>query len=100
LKCYIVNSGQGGKGAIDKEFRVDDGILDVFVISRNPISVVAAAERFFQIPSLKARTYYWRGRDITLECEPSKALWADGEEFGRTPVNVKVLPGALSVVVP
>jgi diacylglycerol kinase family enzyme len=27
LKCYVVNSGQGGKGYIDKEFRVDDGIL-------------------------------------------------------------------------
>ena len=100
LKCYVVNSGQGGKGYIDKEFRVDDGILDVFVISRNPISVIAAAERFFQIPSFKARMYYWRGREITVECEPSKALWADGEEFGRTPVSVKVLPGALSIVVP
>ena len=100
LKCYVVNSGQGGKGAIDKEFHVDDGILDVFVISRNPISLIAAAERFFQIPSFKARMYYWRGCEITVECEPSKALWADGEIFGRTPVSVKVLPGALSVLVP
>jgi diacylglycerol kinase (ATP) len=100
LKCYVVNSGQGGKGSIDKEFRVDDGLLDVFVVSRNPISVIAAAERFFQIPSFKARMYYWRGKEITVECEPSKFLWADGEEFGRTPVTVKVLPGALSVVVP
>jgi YegS/Rv2252/BmrU family lipid kinase len=100
LKCYVVNSGQGGKGSIDREFRVDDGILDVFVISRNPLSVIAAAERFFQIPSFNARLYYWRGREITVECEPSKALWADGEEFGLTPVTVKVLPGALSVVVP
>lgn len=100
LKCYVVNSGRGGKGTIDAEFRVDDGVLDVFVISRNPISVMAAAERFFQIPSFKARMYYWRGREITVDCQPSKALWADGEEFGRTPVNVKVLPGALPVVVP
>ncbi len=100
LKCYVVNSGQGGKGVIDKEFRVDDGLLDVFVLSRNPISVIAAAERFFQIPSFKARMYYWRGRDITVESEPSKAVWADGEVFGRTPINVKVLPGAISVVVP
>jgi YegS/Rv2252/BmrU family lipid kinase len=100
LKCYIVNSGQGGKGSIDREFRVDDGLLDVFVISHNPISMIAAAERFLQIPSFNARLYYWRGREITLESEPSKALWADGEEFGRTPVTVKVLPRALSVVVP
>ena len=100
LKCYVVNSGQGGKGTIDKEFRVDDGLLDVFVLSRNPLSVLAAAERFFQIPSFKARMYYWRGRDITIECEPSKAVWTDGEIFGRTPINVSVMPGALSVVVP
>jgi YegS/Rv2252/BmrU family lipid kinase len=100
LKCYVVNSGQGGKGAIDRHFSVDDGLLDVFVLSRNPISVIAAAERFFQIPSFKARMYYWRGRDITVECEPSKAVWADGEVLGRTPVNVKVLPGTLPVVVP
>jgi diacylglycerol kinase family enzyme len=78
---------------------VDDGILDVFVISHNPISMIAAAERFFQIPSFNACLYYWRGREITLESQPSKALWADGEEFGRTPVSVKVRPGALPVVV-
>jgi YegS/Rv2252/BmrU family lipid kinase len=100
LKCYVANSAQGGKGSIDRDFRVDDGLLDVFVISRNPMSVIAAAERFFQIPSFNARLYYWRGRDITVECEPSKAVWADGEILGRTPINVKVLPGALSVVVP
>jgi diacylglycerol kinase (ATP) len=100
LKCYIVNSGQGGKGAIDKEFRVDDGILDVFVLSREVKSKIAAAERFLHNFGNQAHGYYWRGREITLECEPSKALWADGEEFGRTPISVKVLPGALSVVVP
>jgi diacylglycerol kinase (ATP) len=100
LKCYIVNSGQGGKGAIDKEFRVDDGILDVFVLSREVKSKIAAAERFLHNFGNQAHGYYWRGHEITLECEPSKAMWADGEEFGRTPISVKVLPGALSVVVP
>ena len=102
LKCYVVNSGRGGAGmSIDEaDFRVDDGILDVFVLSRNPISMLAAAERFFQIPSLKARMYYWRGRNITIECEPSKAIWTDGELFGRTPVTASVVPGALPVVVP
>ena len=100
LKCYIVNSGQGGKGSIDKEFKVDDGILDVFVLSREVRSKIAAAERFLHHFGKQAQGYYWRGHEITLECEPSKALWADGEVFGRTPISVKVLPGALSVVVP
>jgi diacylglycerol kinase family enzyme len=100
LKCYVVNSGQGGKGSIDREFRADDGLLNVFVLSRNPVTMIAAAERFLQIPSLKARMYTWEGKDITVECEPSKAVWTDGELTGRTPVRVRVLPGALRVVVP
>jgi diacylglycerol kinase (ATP) len=100
LKAYVVNSGQGGKGSIDREFRADDGLLDVFVISRNPVTVIAAAERFLQSPTFKSRMYYWRGRDITVESEPSKAVWTDGEYSGRTPVNVRVLPGQLRVVVP
>ncbi len=101
IKCYVVNSAQGGAGLpIDAEFRVDDGLLDVFVLSRNPLSLLAAADRFFQLPSLKSRLYYWRGRDISVECEPSKAVWTDGEFYGRTPVSVSVKPGALAVVVP
>ena len=100
LKCYVVNSGRGGMGSIDKDFSVDDGLLDVFVLSRNPMSLVAAAERLLRVPSPWGRMYYWRGREISVVCEPSKALWVDGESYGRTPVEVKVLPGALSVVVP
>jgi len=100
LKCYVVNSGRGGMGSIDKDFSVDDGLLDIFVLSRNPMSLVAAAERLLRVPSPWGRMYYWRGREISVVCEPSKALWVDGESYGRTPVEVKVLPGALSVVVP
>jgi len=100
LKIYVVNSGQGGKGSIDKDFSVDDGILDVFVLSRERRSFVAAAERFLKMHTSGAYAYYRRGHEISIECEPSKALWTDGEFFGRTPVTVKVLPGALSVVVP
>jgi hypothetical protein len=74
LKCYIGNSGQGGKGSVDKDFTVDDGILDVFVLGRDRHSFAAVAERFLEMYTSCAYTYYWRDRDITLECEPSKAL--------------------------
>jgi YegS/Rv2252/BmrU family lipid kinase len=100
LKCYVVNSGRGGMGSIDKDFSVDDGILDVFVLSQNPMSLLAATERLLQVPSPWGRMYYWRGRDIRVECEPSKALWVDGEAAGRTPVDVSVIAGGLGVVVP
>jgi diacylglycerol kinase (ATP) len=99
IKCYVVNSGQTGSGlSIDREFSVTDGWLDVFVINRNINSLAAAADRFFQIPAYQSRLYYWRGQEISIQSEPSKAIWTDGEYYGRTPVNVQVLPGALAVV--
>jgi diacylglycerol kinase (ATP) len=100
-KCYVVNSGMGGAGvSIDADFRVDDGLLDVFVLSHDRRSVEAAADRFLRIHNSTARFDYWRGQEIMVESEPSKAIWTDGEIFGRTPVTVKVLPGALPIIVP
>jgi YegS/Rv2252/BmrU family lipid kinase len=101
FKCYVVNSGKMGTGlSIDREFSVTDGLLDVFMLGRDRRSIRAAHDRFFHLPTEKAGFYYWRGREIKIEVEPSKAVWTDGELFGRTPVTMKVLPGALSVLVP
>ena len=35
-----------------------------------------------------------------MESTPVQAVLADGEDAGRTPVDVSVAPGALRVVVP
>ena len=44
--------------------------------------------------------YYWRGQEITIEAGVDQPVWTDGEYSGRTPVSIKVLPGALTVAVP
>jgi diacylglycerol kinase (ATP) len=101
VKCYVVNSGMTGKGvAISKTFSITDGLLDVFVLARNPISLMAAEQRLLQLESPIAGFHYWQGRAIRIEAEPPKTIWTDGEYFGPTPVTVQVLPGALAVVVP
>lgn len=100
-KCYIVNSATAGTGlALSKDFAVDDGMLDVFLLSRSLKSVAAAGERFLNVRGANAEFQYWRGQEISIECEPSQAVWTDGEIAGRTPVMVKVVPGALTVAVP
>ena len=43
LKCYVVNSGRGGMGSIDKDFAWTMGMLDVFVAQPQPDELVAAA---------------------------------------------------------
>jgi diacylglycerol kinase (ATP) len=101
IKCYIVNSGKTGTGlSIDLDFSVSDGILDVFVVSRNPLSVMAAESRFLHLPTWQVGMHYWRGREITIDAQPEQAIWMDGEYHGSSPVRVQVVAGALSVVAP
>ena len=46
VKLYVVNSGMMGKGVrIAHEFSVDDGYLDVFVLGRDALSIMAAETR-------------------------------------------------------
>ena len=100
-RCYIVNSGMTGKGlTLDKEFSVTDGLLDVFLLNRDLAHVEAIAERFLHVNTPKSGLHYWRGRQISIESDPDRPVWADGEYIGRTPVEATVLPGALAVVVP
>ena len=101
-KCYVVNSGMAGTGlAISKQFKIDDGYLDVFMLSSSDrASTEAALNRFLGLSSDKASMYYWRGKDIVIEAEPDQPVWTDGEYTGRTPVHIHVLPQALKVAIP
>lgn len=102
FKCYIVNSAKtGSRFSLAGQFRVDDGLLDVFIVSkRNLLTMRAARDRMLHLPTPAANFYCWHGREIKIEAEPDKAVWMDGEVYGRTPVSATVLPGALQVVVP
>jgi diacylglycerol kinase (ATP) len=101
IKCYIVNSGMTGTGiSVAGDFSASDGILDVFVVSRKPLSIMSAEARFLQLPTLDAGLYCWRGREITIEAQPEQAIWMDGEYHGNSPVTAQVVPGALTVVAP
>jgi diacylglycerol kinase (ATP) len=100
-KCYIVNSGMTGKGlSIDKDFSVTDGLLDVFLLDKDLAHFTAAAERFLHVNRPSSGLQCWQGKEITIDSDPDRPVWTDGEYFGRTPITVAVLPGALSIVVP
>ena len=101
-KIYVVNSGMTGKGiAISHMYAVDDGLLDAFVLNKAAKSTLAAAtERMLNLHTKEAQKYYRQCRELRIDTDPDQPIWADGEYLGRTPVTVRVLPGALPVLVP
>ena len=99
-KCYVVNSARAGTGlAISEQFKVDDGLLDVFMLATDKKSSSAALNRFFSLENEKAGMYYWQGQKIEIDADTDQPVWTDGEYTSRTPVEVSVVPGALSIAV-
>lgn len=99
-KCYVVNSARAGTGlAISENFKVDDGMLDVFMLATDRKSSSAALNRFFNLQNEKAGMYYWRGQKVEIQAEKDQPVWTDGEYTGRTPVSMEVVPGGLTVAV-
>lgn len=101
IQLYVVNSGMTGKGVAPMgEYSITDGLLEVIVLSADPISALAAQQRMFHLPLRSAALSAWRGRRITLEADTPRTIWTDGELHGKTPVTVEVVPSALPIVVP
>ena len=82
----------------------DDGWLDVCVFERPRLDrlgfatqmVAVLARRHLRDPSVR----YYRAKTIMLSSEPAISGHLDGEMFGATPVEITVVPQALSVFVP
>jgi diacylglycerol kinase (ATP) len=85
--------------------RPDDGFLDVVVMRANSFgeSVRAVWDLLRDAPTAEGQeTYvgYARGREIRLETDPVQPVQLDGEPGGETPFTVKVVPGAIKIMVP
>ena len=100
-KAYVVNSGMMGTGLrVLHTYSIEDGLLDCFMLDdANRESLVAAAERFMNLSTDTAGKHFVQCRSIAIDVDPDQPVWADGEYIGRTPVEIEVLPSALTIVV-
>ena len=84
------------------EARVDDGWLDLCLFSAS--SPAGTAGQVFAALSGRHSTRpgfrHIRAKSFTFDCEPPVALQLDGDPAGQTPVQVRVAPQALTVMVP
>ena len=95
------NSGYYGSGRlIAPDARVDDGLLDVVMISEAPRRLFFALMNELKTGSHvnRPQVRILRGREITISADREVPYGADGEVEAVLPVTVRVLPGALRVL--
>jgi diacylglycerol kinase (ATP) len=85
--------------------RPDDGLLDVVVMRANSLgqSVRAVWDLLRDAPGAAGEDNfvgYAQGREIRVETEPVQPVQLDGEPGGETPFTVRVVPGAIRIMVP
>ncbi|HVA85052.1 MAG TPA: diacylglycerol kinase family protein [Candidatus Saccharimonadales bacterium] len=88
-----------------RPIRPDDGLLDVIVVrAAGPLVGLLAAwealghRRLGDHPG--GRTFRGQAREVRIESERPQPAEIDGDLIGSTPVDIAVVPGALSVIVP
>lgn len=102
LACIIANSASTGVLGVRLSDQVDvsDGWLDVIVADNTDLGALAGSAAD-AAAGVEPRSFTrWCGKSVRVEATPQQSVLSDGEDAGRTPVDVSVVPGALRVVVP
>jgi YegS/Rv2252/BmrU family lipid kinase len=99
----VANSGVFGGGMwLVPDAEIDDGSLDVvFTHERSKLGFVRGLTKVFKGTHIDEPGFeLLRGREITFSADRSFTAYADGDPIVDLPATVRVLPGALRVLVP
>jgi diacylglycerol kinase (ATP) len=97
IVCMILNAaGLGIDLPVVADINPQNGLLNLFVVKKDALSVVANPTNLHDLGNLIES---WQGREISLQAEPSQTVWIDGEEAKETPCTIKIVPKALRVLV-
>jgi diacylglycerol kinase (ATP) len=105
-QVFVANFGGMGFGFEPRlEVKPDDGILDVIIVrAAGPVEgLLAGWEAIRQRRRGRTRggrVYRARAREVRVESTPPRLVEIDGSVIGTTPIDVKIIPTALSVLVP
>lgn len=95
-------SNYAGDLKLAPEARVDSGTFDVCLFREK--SRLGFMGQLFNVLQRKQqddpRFMNFPAKELTVSCTPPAAVQLDGDYFCRTPVTLRVLPGAVNVVQP
>jgi YegS/Rv2252/BmrU family lipid kinase len=104
FEVAIMNCGMLAKMLYPKgpEIRIDDGRLDVFVLGMRTIRDYP--RDIFGIltgrHAIRVSRYLKANRGVAIRSDVPLPVQADGDIIGTTPIEVELLPGAVTVLVP
>jgi YegS/Rv2252/BmrU family lipid kinase len=105
LTCIIANTGNLGftKISLDKHIDFSDGFLDVVILRKANLGllkhiVVTLLKR--ERPHNLELVQHWQGKDISVSSTPKQTVQCDGEILEEMPLHIKIIPGAITVLVP
>ncbi len=92
----------GGGLMVSPDARIDDGLLDAYVIETTSVANLIALAPKLRDGTLVERddVAFFRGPVIRVETDRPMKVNTDGELTTHTPAEFSVLPGALEVFVP
>lgn len=104
LIMAVVSNGQlyGRVWRLAPEAKMDDGMLDVAVMAGRglPSTVRHLLGMTFRKHIKDPDFQLYRTQKLTLSAKEPLPVHVDAESFGRTPVEIEVIPNALTVIVP
>ncbi len=103
ITCMVANSGNMGTPNLSMAQNIDisDGLLDVLVIRRGDLGALLSLAASVMTGNEPAEPFqHWQARDIRVVAAPIQSVQVDGEILTQTPVEIKVLPHVLKVIVP
>jgi diacylglycerol kinase (ATP) len=102
LACLIDNAGNMGMPGVApaRDISVSDGLLDIIIVrSQAFISLLTAGPKLYEDDALDELIYHRQAKHIHIESSPAQPVQVDGELAGTTPVDIQVVPQAVSVLV-
>jgi YegS/Rv2252/BmrU family lipid kinase len=104
LMIIFANSDQFGFNTrIAPDAKVDDGLLDICVIKKMPVTQIMniGYHMMMGTPAKSGYAEYFRGKEITIENITDPLMNIDGEaKIVKSPVSIRIKPLALRVIVP
>jgi diacylglycerol kinase (ATP) len=87
---------------IGREIRMDDGLLDVCIFTPPDFASTAAVAGWFALGRVDWSRHFlqYTGKAVRIESDPPSPIEFDGDFVGMTPLDVRVRPAAIPIVVP